>query len=228
MVLYASTMPDAYTITITRSMRRTLSLHILPDASLEIKAPFFVSKSQIDTFIEDHKLWIDKRRNVLKQKVAAQKTYTHGETFLYLGKEYALEIGNYTSIKIHGEKLLFPKALSFRAKKEMETWYIAQAKEIITAQTEKFAKEMHTSYKKIVFSDTKSQWGSCTRDNRLQFSWRLIMTPLLVLNYVVIHELAHTIEKNHSFLFWSKVRAVNPSYKQQIKWLKQHGNTLVA
>jgi predicted metal-dependent hydrolase len=54
------------------------------------------------------------------------------------------------------------------------------------------------------------------------------MTPLLVLRYVVIHELAHTLEKNHSYVFWSKVKRVNPSYKQQIKWLKEHGNTLVS
>ncbi len=74
---------------------------------------------------------------------------------------------------------------------------------------------------------TKSQWGSCTHDNKLQFSWRLIMTPITVLNYVVIHELAHTTQKNHSRAFWDVVRRHCPSYNRQRKWLKEHGNSLV-
>ena len=130
-------------------------------------------------------------------------------------------------IEIAEGKLFYPQAIKFRIKKEIEQWYIAQAKEIITREVKRYAKEMNTTYTDLTFSDTKSQWGRCTHDNRLQFSWRLVMTPLLVLRYVVVHELAHTFEKNHSYLFWSKVRSVNPSYKQQIKWLKENGNTLV-
>jgi len=156
------------------------------------------------------------------------KRYIDGEVFEYLGSKYALRVGDYTEIKIRDDKLLFPRALLFRAAKEIENWYIRQAKEIITAEVVRHAKEMRTSFTSITFADTKSQWGRCTADNRLQFSWRLIMAPFLVLRYVVVHELAHTIEKNHSRDFWKKVAQINPSYRQQLKWLRTDGNNLIS
>lgn len=148
------------------------------------------------------------------------------KTFLYLGKEYTLHTGNHTSISLHEDRLLFPHVLQFRLEKEITTWYIQQARSVISNQVEYYSKHMNTIYASLKFSDTISQWGSCSRDNNLQFNWRLIMAPLLVLNYVIIHELTHTLEKNHSSNFWSKVRLHNPSYKQQIKWLQTHGNSL--
>lgn len=148
------------------------------------------------------------------------------EEYLFLGQKLLFHPGNYTSITVKDDKLLFPLALLFRKEKELTNWYTQQAKKIIAAQVARFAKEMQTSYRSLTFSDTRSKWGSCTHDNRLQFSWRLVMAPLLVLNYVIIHELAHTLEKNHTQYFWMKVRRFNPSYRQQIKWLKDYGTTL--
>lgn len=214
-------------IKITRAHRKTLSLHVLPNGTIEVKAPFLVPRYFINKFLEKNSEWIEKRTKLVAEKRALDKTYSEGETYLYLGETYTLTLADVSEIKIENDKLLFPKALTFRIKKEIQNWYIRQAKEVIMKETEKKAEEMDTSYNGITFSDTKSQWGRCTHDNRLQFSWRLIMTPLLVLRYVVVHELAHTKEKNHSFLFWAKVRSVNPSYKQQIKWLKTNGNNLI-
>lgn len=149
------------------------------------------------------------------------------DEYLYLGNTLTLKPGPYTEIAVSGSDLLFPQALLFRKEKELASWYIVQAKSVITRQLNHFAKEMGTGYTSVRFSDTQSKWGSCTHDNRLQFNWRLIMTPLMVLNYVVIHELAHTLEKNHTQLFWMKVRRLNPSYRQQVRWLKEHGESLV-
>lgn len=221
-------MPDISDIHIVRSHRKTISLHVRPDGTIEVKAPYLMPKFFITKFIQNNSDWIEKRSKMVQQKMDLEKTYTHGEKFLFLGEEYSLEIGNHSEIAIKENKILYPKALEFRIKKEIENWYIRQAKSVISEETKRYALEMNTTFQNITFSDTKSQWGRCTYDNRLQFSWRLIMTPLLVLRYVVIHELAHTFERNHSYLFWSKVRSVNPSYKQQIKWLKENGNTLVS
>lgn len=214
-------------ITIVRSHRKTLALQVLPDGTIEVKAPYLIPGFMVRQFVANNASWIEKKKAAIGKKRAFEKTYVDGEAFLFLGNTYTFTIGNYTSIAIQEKKLLFPKALLFRAKKEIESWYIAQAKALITKQTHMYAKEMNTSFQSITFSDTKSQWGRCTHDNRLQFSWRLIMTPLLVVNYVVIHELAHTMEKNHSITFWRVVRSMMPSYKQQIKWLQTQGNTLV-
>lgn len=213
---------------IIRSHRRTIALQILPDASLIVKAPVHVSMSTINTFISQHTEWIEERLQRLQSRPkAAKRTYTSGDIFLYLGREYRLDVGNHLGIAVKGDTLLFPQGIHFRIQKELTTWYMQQARKIITEQVEYYAKQMSASYTDLTFSDTKSQWGRCTHDNRLQFSWRLVMAPLLTLNYVVVHELTHTTEKNHSRAFWSKVRYFNPTYRQQIKWLKDNGSLLI-
>lgn len=216
-------MADTWHFTVDRSDRRTISLQIKPDGSLLVKAPQRMSDKKIEEFIADHTDWIEKKLHNVSKHVSQER---NDNEYLFLGKTVTLHPGNYTEISIQGEELLFPTGLLFRKEKELTKWYITQAKKIITQQVEKYAKEMGTQYKEITFSDTKSQWGRCTSDNRLQFSWRLVMAPLLVLNYVVVHELVHTKEKNHSQMFWMKVRNYNPSCKMQIKWLKENGHTL--
>lgn len=210
--------------TIIRSHRKTVSLHVLPDATVVVKAPMRASLGFIQQFIDQNKEWIEKQMH--QRAKAPKRKYQDGEDFFYLGKSYVLDIGDYKEITIKGNNLQFPKALEFRIQKELREWYIKQGRKIISEQVEWYAKEMKATYTDLTFSDTRSQWGRCTHDNRLQFSWRLVMAPLLTLNYVVVHELAHTFEKNHSRSFWAKVRLYNPSYRQQIKWLKENGTSL--
>lgn len=213
---------------IIRSLRKTMSLQILPDKTLVVKAPFFIPQFEIDRFIKKHEGWVKKRLGTITDRKKGDKKFQDGDEFLFLGNTYILKIGDYKTIEFKDNFLLFPNFLSFRIEKELSTWYINQAKKFISNQVEDYASQMKANYKSIMFSDTRSKWGTCFADNRLQFSWRLIMAPILVINYVVIHELAHTFEKNHGRSFWSKVRLFNPSYKQQIKWLKTHGNTLIS
>lgn len=214
-------------IQIIRSHRRTLSLHVLSDGTVLVKAPLFIFPGQIKRFLQQHAEWIEKRTKALRESpVPTNRKYIAGETFWFLGKALTLTLGNYAAISVKDNLLLFPKVLEFRMKKELINWYIRQAQEIITERVQWYAKHMNFSYTSISFADTKSRWGACTHDNKLQFNWRLVMASLLVINYVVVHELVHTQEKNHSQDFWRKVASQNPSYKQQIKWLKEYGATL--
>jgi predicted metal-dependent hydrolase len=215
-------MPTLPQIKIVRSHRRSLAIYIERDGTAIVKAPYLIPKRFIDQFILEHQDWITKHSRKI---ITAQSSRLEDE-YLYLGEKVTFTPGNYTAITIRGDKLLFPQSLLFRKNKELTNWYISEASRIVTLQVEKYARLMKTEYREITFSDTRSQWGRCTSDNRLQFSWRLVMSPILVLNYVVIHELVHTMEKNHSQLFWMRVRNFNPSYRQQIKWLKDNGPSL--
>lgn len=222
-----TTMPQPQII-ISRSLRKTIAMHMLPDGTLEVKAPKLMPMLFINRFISSHMDWIEKQQEKVNARPqAAKKAYLHGEQFLYLGKLYTLTIGNFSEISIVGETLQFPVGLKFRIQKELTDWYIKQAKLVITDRLEKNAQEMNVTYTDMYVSDTSSKWGSCSHDNRLQFNWRLIMAPMLVLNYVIVHELSHTVHKNHSRSFWNKVRSMNPSYRQQMKWLKENGHTLI-
>lgn len=215
-------------IKITRSIRRSISIRILPGGVVEVKAPIFMSMAAIHKFLADKEDWLNRHRKKMQARpIVNKKTYEDGDKFLYLGQEVLLTFGNYQAIHVQENRLLVPAAMKFRIKKEIEIWYIKQARTIITKLVHDNAQTMNVSYKSLSFSDTKSKWGSCSHDNHLQFCWRLIMAPVIVANYVVIHELAHTIQKNHSDDFWTIVRRYNPSYKQQIKWLKIHGGTIV-
>lgn len=221
-------MPSYPDILIQRSWRRTITLTVNAAGKVIVKVPYFVSRGAIDAFVEQHRQWIEK--NILVQKKKSRpgsQKYRDGEIFIFLGKEYRLTIGNYPEIKIRENQLLFPEVSVFRIQKELETWYQRQARKIIRELAESYAQRMQVHYVSISFSDTSSKWGSCTHDNRLQFNWRLIMAPLSVVQYLVVHELVHILEKNHSSRFWSKVGVMHPAYKADNRWLKSHGHSLV-
>jgi predicted metal-dependent hydrolase len=215
-------------IKIERSRRRSLTLSITPDRTILVKAPLLTPQFIIDQFVAKHTDWIEKRLTTLANApIRGGRKYVDGETLQFLGKSYTIQTGPYTAITFSGDKLFFPKALQFRAEKELHTWYKKMAEAFITKQVEKFAAEMETTFVEITYSDTRSKWGHCTHDNRLQFNWRLVMAPTLVVHYVIVHELAHTTEKNHSRAFWRRVGKYNPSYRQSRKWLRDHGHELV-
>lgn len=216
-------MSDIPIYTIIRSLRRSIALHI-SDGELIVKAPHFIPEIIIKNFVKDKEDWIIKAlQKSGKKKV--EKTYKEGEEFLYLGDFYKLKYGDFKEIHVT-KTLNIPLAMSIRIKKELTNWYVNQAKDVISKQVEYMSKKMGTKYKNLRFSDTSSKWGTCFSDNSLQFNWRLIMTSLPVLNYVVVHELAHTKEKNHQRGFWRIVDLYTPAYKQHRKWLQNNKHLL--
>lgn len=219
-------MPDLPKVSIIRSVRKTMSLHISSQGELIVKAPFFIPEKLVHYFIKEKEAWIFKALQKVEGRKPKQRTYQEGEEFLFLGDVYKLHIGDFKEISAKGGFLNFPDFMVFRIKKELTNWYINQAKKLITQRLDYVSKQMNAKYKSIRFSDTSSKWGSCAPDNSLQFNWRLIMAPITVINYVVVHELTHTTEKNHKIGFWKKVRLYTPAYKQHRKWLDKNKHLL--
>jgi len=180
----------------------------------------------IDRFVHSKKDWIEKTFEKVEKRIPKKKNYEEGENYLFLGSVYTLKFYNGIKIVPKDGVLYFPKALEFRIQKELHKWFVDQAKDIISKRVVFHAKKMGATYKDIFFSDTSSKWGTCFADNRLQFNWRLVMTPLMVLDYVVIHELTHTTEKHHQDSFWRRVRLFTPAYRQHRKWLEQNAHLL--
>ena len=104
--------------------------------------------------------------------------------------------------------------------------YIAIARDIFTRKTEYYARIMGISYGRIAIREQNTRWGSCSSKGNLNFNWRLILAPEEVLDYVVVHELAHRREMNHSRAFYAVVESVLPDYRRARKWLKENGHTL--
>jgi predicted metal-dependent hydrolase len=108
----------------------------------------------------------------------------------------------------------------------LREWYVDKAKEKIIPRVKYHARQLGVNVNEIKIVDNRYRWGSCTLNNNVNVSWRLIKAPMFVIDYVIIHELAHLIEANHTPRFWNIVHAQNPMMEKAKAWLKEHGQLL--
>lgn len=110
-----------------------------------------------------------------------------------------------------------------RSEEEIKTG-MEQARKVLVEKTEYYAELLQVTYQKIRIGNQKTRWGSCSSRGTISYNWHLVLMPERILDYVVVHELCHVMEMNHSPGFWSKVESVLPDYKERREWLKKHGN----
>jgi predicted metal-dependent hydrolase len=216
--------------TFIRSKRRTIALIIERDGSLTVRAPLRAPTSAIETFIQQKADWItrtrEKIKNTLREPVLG-KQYTDGEKFLFLGSSFDLKLVGFQKPLLHFDGGFF---LSLAAQQKGEQvftrWYKDRALEIISERVSHYSEKYNFSPGKVKINSAKTRWGSCSPSGTLNFTWRLVMAPLDVIDYVVVHELAHLRVKNHSSKFWKAVAAIYPDYQKQRKWLRENGAAL--
>jgi predicted metal-dependent hydrolase len=151
----------------------------------------------------------------------------NGESAPYLGRDYRIAVTETASGEIEFSRLfLVPAAHQAKRREVLRGWYIERAKEKILARVEKHACELGVKYTAAKIVDNRYRWGSCTVNDTVNFNWRLIKAPMFVIDYVIVHELAHLIEANHTSRFWSIVRANTPKMDKAKAWLKEHGQFL--
>lgn len=117
--------------------------------------------------------------------------------------------------------------LTATQQRALQMRYIEAAKQYFPCRTAYYAELLGVSYGKITIRDQKTRWGSCSAKGNLNFNWRLMLAPPRVLDYVVVHELCHRREMNHSKAFWNTVETILPDYKELRKWLRDNGNSLI-
>lgn len=214
------------TFSIIRQRRASISLQVTREGKVVVKAPHLVPDFVIHQFVNSRKEWIEKSLAKVSVGKVVKRQYAEGEEFLYLGVPHKLQFTTGSEISAKNGILYFPKGAAFRIQKELTAWFKNQATQLIPQRVLYHAQKMQATHGEIFFSDTSSKWGTCFGDNTLQFNWRLIMAPILVIDYVVIHELTHTTQKHHQDAFWRRVRLFTPAYKQHRKWLTDNGHLL--
>lgn len=194
---------------IIRSKRKTISLQVSDEATLIVRAPFKVSEEIINRVILKHGNWIEKKKKEMQLRDIkfSKKEFVNGEGFLYLGNYYRLRLVENQETPLNFENGFYlSKEYLAHAGEIFIDWYRERAYEIISERVKWYAQKRGFKYNKINITNAQKRWGSCSHLGNLNFSWRLIMAPLPVIDYVIVHELLHLCEKNHSKAFWNKVK----------------------
>jgi predicted metal-dependent hydrolase len=214
---------------IIRSKRKTLLLVVQRDGKLLVRAPLRAPENFIHKFVLEKEKWIRRKQEQAKSIYPSfkPKEYLNGEAFWYLGKIYRLQISENPrpNLAFDNGFELSRKSLP-KAPMIFERWYRAQAQRIISERVLWYAAKHGFNFRKFRVTSARTRWGSCSSKGTLSFSWRLVMAPIAIIDYVVIHELVHLQEKNHSRKFWSKVQLLMPDYKKRIEWLHINGHLL--
>ena len=185
--------------------------------------PSHAQQKQIIDFIHSKKEWIRSKISLQKNNSADSKIkkFIEGELFPYLGQHYKLKIKEGNSVELDGDSIIIGNNDKNMTKKIFTKWYKRQTLCLIKEKIDLYGKSMNLSPKSIKITSARQRWGSCAHTDTLSFPWRIICLPANIIDYIVIHELAHISQKNHSKDFWNIVSSVLPDYKTHKKWLKE-------
>jgi len=218
--------------TIKRSpKRRKMTITVERDRSVVVHAPETTTDEKIREVIESKKHWIYQKTKH-KQKYSELphppgKELVNGESVLYLGRHYQIEITQDDTSEIQfDQRFVIPASLLGERKKVLRNWYIERAKEKILPRVKSYAVALGVEFAGAKIVDDRYRWGSCTIKNNVNINWRLIKAPMYVVDYVIVHELAHLLEANHTARFWNIVRAQSPKMQKAKKWLLENGQIL--
>jgi predicted metal-dependent hydrolase len=215
---------------IVRSNRRSVGIEIGRDASLIVRAPKRTTMEAIEKIVSEKRGWITEKQRIMQERLNSipDRKFENGENFPLLGKEYPLFVAENAMphLSFSGTKFILKKRYQGQARRLFFVWYRKKAAEIIPPRVEHYARLHSIEYKKINISWAASRWGSASSQGTLSFSWRLVMAPVTIIDYVVVHELAHLVEQNHSRRFWDRVTEMYPAYQRARQWLADNGHIL--
>lgn len=211
--------------------RKTLTITVERDRSVVVHAPSDASDERIQRVVESRRQWVfEKLRQGKKYQELPHppgKELVTGESALYLGHSYRIEvIANGAGEIQFAQRFLIPASLVGRGKGAMREWYLAQANEIILPRVRRHGAVLGVEFNRASIVDSRYRWGSCTLGSNVSFNWRLIKAPMFVIDYVIVHELAHLLEANHTPQFWNVVRTHVPRMEKARAWLSDNGQVL--
>ena len=214
--------------------KRTIALQV-KNNKLIIKTPRSVSKKTLVDLIKRKQQWINQRAILnFEEQNLKNREFIDNDKFYFRGDEYRLSLilGRKDAVKIEGGLLLVSyvdnKTVGRSTiKRLLEDWYLKESIKILKARTEELAQQMRVQPYGITVKNYKTKWGSCTANNKISYNWRIIMAPDHIIEYLIVHELSHIIEPNHSKNFWRNVRKYCEDFKEKRKWLQENGHKLV-
>ena len=217
---------------LTKTTRKTLEIRLPDERSIKMFAPMRTPLRDCDQFLIERADWIISARARLREHMTRQGTemakVADGETLLFLGEPTKLNIRVSDSNKIgfaRSELFIFTTGRD-EAREQLKKFLTERTRERVTERVEHYAQLIGRTPGRIAIRDQKTRWGSCSSQKNLNFNYKLIMAPPEALDYVVVHELCHLFEFNHSDRFWARVKTHMPDYLVWKAWLKKNGKLL--
>jgi predicted metal-dependent hydrolase len=214
-------------IKITKSRRKTISIYVERDGSVVALVPEHLSEDEVAGIIKTKEYQI--HRNLAQwtqlNEAKVEREYVNGQSFLYLGRNYRLQLveEKLGEVVLKNGYFLLSKQEKLKAKDLFINLYKEKLKEKITPIIARYKAQMNVEPIDVKIMELQNRWASCTIKGNLNFHWKCAMAPIDVLNYIVVHELAHLIHPNHSSEFWNTVDKVLSNYDSQVKWLRLNG-----
>lgn len=212
--------------------RKTLEISVEPPNKITVVAPIGITEEVIIKKTKSRARWIIEQlysfKNMNYQKI--NREYVNGESFMYLGRNYSLQIIVDEKVKKSEIKLYHSKFYATAQSKDtvtiekaMEQWYRKKTKEKIEERIKYYQPFFNKKPTGIKVKEQRMRWGSCTAKDELLFNWRCVMAKANVLDYIIVHEMCHIYYKNHSKEFWELIASIMPDYQSRKEWLKNYG-----
>lgn len=210
-------------------------LEVRAETGLTVVVPRGYQLGDLSGVLQEKKRWILAKLAEIptsRERPAPQRALRHGDAVPYLGRELRVvqPDAGWLGVRLEGDRLvvgcrrLGDAALGFM----VERWYRAQALNLITQKLDRLSGALGVEYSRVSVRAQKTRWGSCSPKGSLSFNWKLLMAPESVIDYVIIHELAHLREMNHGKRFWRLVGEHCPGWREYRRWLRDHGVELAA
>lgn len=209
---------------VTRAARKTAAIYVRKDGRVEVRCPKKFPDREIERFVKENLSAIERKVELALINEQRRDSFCirPGDKLLFLGKEYPLETVSGLQIGFDEHRFYIPDNMPAEdIKPTIIKVYKKLAVNVLRAKAEEYAQKMMVTPTAVKINSAKTRWGSCSGKNSLNFSWRLIMADERCVDYVVVHELAHIAEHNHSERFWALVEKHMPDYKSQEKKLKE-------
>lgn len=216
---------------IVRSRRKSVGLYIRPQG-VEVRAPHHVSQRDIHRWVSEKSAWIEQQLHQQALRASEAPHISHGEGLLFMGERRDIQIepgnnqvnedeGRLTIVSRQPEDESYNRAI-------LEKWLKREAQLYIHERCLELAETMQVSEQvsAIKFRKTKTKWGHCTSTGILQFNWLIIMAPVEVIDYLLVHELSHLSHMNHSKQFWARVATFCPDHRALRQWLHHQGHKI--
>jgi hypothetical protein len=216
-------LPDNY-ILIEKEVKHA-RVRVSEDGAIRIIVPPSFSEDDIDRLIQKKQRWIDKNLKFFSQM---SKINLQRNQLLLYGNRY-----NYFFDSTFKQKVIVNHEFkTIKASQNLldltiqEKWYRNIAKKYLTKRTIELSENLNFKYKKLYIRNQRKKWGNCSNEKNISLNWRLIKAPVFVIDYIIVHELIHTVVMKHSIKFWTLLKSHYPDYRQAIDWLDKYGNNL--